>query len=54
MNRGKVGRPYMLTKRYVEFLAVVHYLFCFPYRQLKGLTRALNRLVPLSFSFNHS
>jgi hypothetical protein len=27
MNRGKVGRPYMLTVRYVEFLAVVRYLF---------------------------
>jgi len=45
MNRGKVGRPYMLTERYVEFLAVVRYLFCFPYRQLEGFTRALNRLV---------
>ena len=46
MNRGKVGRPYMLTERYVEFLAVVRYLFCFPYRQLEGFTRALNRLLP--------
>ena len=54
MNRGKVGRPYMLTERYVDFLSVARYLFCFPYRQLEGFTRALNRLVPLSFSFNHS
>jgi len=32
MNRKKVVRPYRLTNRYVEFLAVVRYLFCFPYR----------------------
>lgn len=46
MNRGKVGRPYTLTERYVEFLSVVRYLFGFPYRQLEGFARALNRLVP--------
>jgi len=46
MNRGKVGRPYALTERYVEFLSVVRYLFGFPYRQLEGFARALNRLVP--------
>jgi len=45
MNRGKVGRPYVLTERYAEFLSVVRYLFGFPYRQLEGFTRALNRLV---------
>jgi len=54
MNRGKVGRPYMLTKRYVEFLAVVRYLFCFPYRQLEGFTRALHRLVPKLPSADYS
>ena len=32
MNRGKVGRPYTLTERYVEFLSVVRYLFGFPHR----------------------
>jgi len=32
MNRGKVGRPYSLTGRYVEFLLVVRYLFVMPYR----------------------
>jgi len=36
MNRGKVGRPYTLTDKYVEFLVVVRYLSCFPYRQLEG------------------
>ena len=36
----EVGRPYMLTDGYVEFLAVVRYLFCFPYRQLEGFTKA--------------
>jgi len=36
MNRKKVGRPYRLTNRYVEFLAVVCYLFFMPYRQLEG------------------
>ena len=54
MNRGKVGRPYMLTERYVEFLAVVRYLFCFPYRQLEGFTRALNRLLPRLPSADYS
>jgi hypothetical protein len=33
MNDGKVGRPFKLTKRYVEFLMVVRYLFSMPYRQ---------------------
>jgi hypothetical protein len=32
MNEGKVGRPFKLTKRYIEFLMVVHYLFSMPYR----------------------
>jgi len=54
MNRGKVGRPYMLTERYVEFLAVICYLFCLPYRQLEGFTRALNRLVPRLPSADYS
>jgi len=54
MNRGKVGRPYMLTERYVEFLSVVRYLFVFPYRQLEGFARALNRLVPRLPSADYS
>jgi len=54
MNRGKVGRPYTLTERYVEFLSVVRYLFGFPYRQLEGFARALNRLVPRLPSADYS
>ncbi|RJS88767.1 IS5 family transposase, partial [Candidatus Bathyarchaeota archaeon] len=54
MNRGKVGRPYMLTERYVDFLAVVRYLFFMSYRQLEGFTRALNRLVPRLPSADYS
>jgi len=45
MNCKKVGRPYRLTDRYVEFLAVVRYLFFMPYRQLEGFTRGLSRYV---------
>jgi hypothetical protein len=45
-NAGKVGRPYTLTARYVEFLLAVRCLFSMPYRQLEGFTRGLNRLVP--------
>ena len=54
MNRKKVGRPYRLMDRYVEFLAVVRYLFFMPYRQLEGFTRALNRLVPRLPSADYS
>jgi IS5 family transposase len=46
MNGGKEGRPFTLTQSHVVFLAVVRYLFGFPYRQLEGFTRALNRLLP--------
>ncbi len=46
MNEGKVGRPYTLTGRYMEFLMVVRYLFFMPYRQLEGFSRGLNRMVP--------
>lgn len=46
MNGGKVGRPYALTDRYMEFLSVVRYLLSMPYRQLEGFTRSLNRLIP--------
>jgi len=46
LNVGKVGRPFKITVRYVEFLTVVRYLFSMPYRQLEGFTRALNRLIP--------
>ncbi|MEM4007181.1 MAG: transposase [Nitrososphaerota archaeon] len=45
LNNGKVGRPFKITDRYVEFLMVVRYLFSIPYRQLEGFTRALNRLI---------
>lgn len=54
MNRGKVGRPYVLTDRYVEFLSAVRYLFIMPYRQLEGFTRGLNRLVPRLPSADYS
>ena len=54
MNEGKVGRPYALTCRYMEFLMVVRYLFVMPYRQLEGFTRALNRLVPRLPSADYS
>ncbi|MEM2169632.1 MAG: hypothetical protein QW186_07510 [Candidatus Bathyarchaeia archaeon] len=32
LNSGKVGRPFKITGRCVEFLMVVHYLFSVPYR----------------------
>ena len=32
MNRRKVGRSFTLTYSHIVFLAVVHYLFRFPYR----------------------
>lgn len=54
MNEGKVGRPYALTERYMEFLSVVRYLFLMPYRQLEGFTRALGRLVPKLPSADYS
>jgi IS5 family transposase len=54
MNRGKEGRPFALTHSHVVFLAVVRYLFGFPYRQLEGFTRALNRLVPRLPSADYS
>jgi hypothetical protein len=45
-NNNKIGHPFKLTKRYIEFLMIVHYLFSMPYRQLEGFTRALNKLIP--------
>ncbi|MEM2169640.1 MAG: transposase [Candidatus Bathyarchaeia archaeon] len=54
MNIGKVGRPFKITVRYVEFLTVVRYLFSMPYRQLEGFTRALNRLIPRLPSVDYS
>jgi len=45
MNRGKEGKPFRLTNSYVQFLAVVRYLYGMPYRQLEGFTRALGRIV---------
>lgn len=54
MNGDKVGRPYALTNRYMEFLSVVRYLFVMPYRQLEGFTRSLNRLVPKLPSADYS
>ncbi len=54
MNEGKEGRPFTLTYSHVVFLAVVRYLFGFPYRQLEGFTRALNRLLPRLSSADYS
>lgn len=54
MNRGKEGRPFSLTYSHIVFLAVVRYLFGFPYRQLEGFTRALNRLLPKLPSADYS
>ena len=36
MNRKKVGHPYRLMDRYVEFLAVPRYLFSTPYSSLRA------------------
>jgi len=46
MNHGKEGRPYKLTPNYIQFLTAFRYLHVEPYRQLKGLTRAIHKLVP--------
>jgi hypothetical protein len=46
MNQGKEGRPYSLSRTYIQFLAAVRYLYGMPYRQLEGFTRRLHRLVP--------
>ncbi len=46
MNREKEGRPYRLSRTYIQFLTAVRYLYGMPYRQLEGFTRALHRLVP--------
>jgi hypothetical protein len=54
LNDGKVGRPFKLTERYIEFLMIVRYLFSMPYRQLEGFTRALSRLVPKLPSADYS
>jgi len=54
MNGGKVGRPFTLTCSHIVFLAVVRYLFGFPYRQLEGFSRALNRLLPRLPSADYS
>jgi len=32
MNRGEEGKPFKLTASYVQFLAVVSYLYGMPYR----------------------
>ena len=42
---NKIDRSFKLTKRYIEFLMIVHYLFSIPYRKLEGFTRALNKLI---------
>jgi hypothetical protein len=54
MNDGKVGHPFKLTDRYIEFLIVVRYLFSMPYRQVEGFTRALNRLIQRLPSVDYS
>ncbi|MEM1544921.1 MAG: hypothetical protein QXY40_04665 [Candidatus Methanomethylicia archaeon] len=32
LNRGKVGYPFKIAVRYVEFLTIVRYPFSMPYR----------------------
>jgi hypothetical protein len=54
LNDCKVGRPFKLTKRYIEFLMVVRYLFSMPYRRIEGFTGALNRLIPKLPSADYS
>ena len=46
MNRGKTGRPFRLTRSYIQLLSTIRHLYSMLYRQLEGFTRALNRLVP--------
>jgi hypothetical protein len=53
-NDCKVGHPFKITNRYIEFLMVVRYLFSMPYRQIEGFTRALNRLIPKLLSVDYS
>jgi hypothetical protein len=54
LNDCKVGHPFKITNRYIEFLMVVRYLFSMPYRQIEGFTRALNRLIPKLPSIDYS
>ena len=54
LNDCKVGHPFKITNRYVEFLMVVRYLFSMPYRQIEGFTKALNRLIPKLPSIDYS
>lgn len=46
MNQGRPGPRYKHTNSYLNFLAVIRFLYQMPYRQLEGFTRALHRLVP--------
>jgi|GEM_PF-6019174 len=45
MKKGKEGRPFTPIGSYVQFLALVRYLYGMPYRQSEGFTRVLKRFV---------
>ena len=45
MNKGKVGRPFLYPKSFMQFLAFIHIAFL-PYRQIEGFLRKLSEYIP--------
>lgn len=46
VNQGKNRRPFRMTNRCIQLLAVVRYLYQMLYHQLEGFTRILHKHVP--------
>jgi IS5 family transposase len=45
MNNCKRGRPYLYTKTFIQFMALIHIIFYLPYRQMEGFLRKLSEYI---------
>ena len=45
MNKGKVGKAFLYSKSFMQFLAFIHIAFL-PYRQIEGFLKKLSEYIP--------
>ncbi|MBC7112546.1 MAG: transposase [Candidatus Methanomethyliales bacterium] len=48
-NKGKKGRPFKLSERYIQLLALIRQLYGLPYRELEIFAKRLSEITGLPY-----
>lgn len=49
-NKGKKGRPFKISQKYIQLLALIRKLYGLSYRELEIFTKCLNKIIGLPFA----